>query len=283
MLPDAHAEQRTGLQPELAELLAEPPKPTPPTRRLRFSDRLKRKRRLLLLILAVLFLCSAVFTAYYGLRDYFTPVPEAPTTLITSDSPVMKMTADAMPGVLYPDDGQPDPADELPAGKLFATPERQLYKSADLRLVIPILSIDAPVYNGTDANTLLKGPCLYEVAQLPGRGNRNVSIAAHRNGYRAGKPTVSWFYYLDELKSGDYFYLCDSDKIYRYAYTFMVTVEENDWSQIYSQGYSCLTLTTCTPIGVADHRLIVRATLDEVFYNTEDFDFLAKSADAAKT
>ena len=41
-------------------------------------------------------------------------------------------------------------------------------------------------------------------------------------------------------------------------------VEETDWSPIYSQGVSCITLTSCEPIGVADHRIIVRGILDSI-------------------
>jgi LPXTG-site transpeptidase (sortase) family protein len=176
----------------------------------------------------------------------------------------------------YPDDGLPDPADDLPHDKLFVTTERQLYKEGDLTLVIPAMDLTEPVYSGTTKAMLKKGACLYEVSQLPGRGNRNVSIAGHRNTVKNGKIVEIMFYHLDKLGEGDYFYLYDDEKVYRYLYSFTVVVEEDDWSQIYSQGYSCLTLTTCTPIGVADHRLIVRAALDGVFYYTDDFDFAEK-------
>jgi LPXTG-site transpeptidase (sortase) family protein len=178
----------------------------------------------------------------------------------------------------WPDDGLPDPADSLPTDKLFITAERRSYREKDLRLVIPVLELDESVYDGTDKATLNKGACLYEVSQLPGKGNRNVSIAGHRNGVKDGKITEIMFYHLDKVAEGDYLYLCDDEKVFRYLYKYTVIVEEDDWSEIYSKGYSSLTLTTCTPIGVADHRLIVCAALDGIFYMTENFDFTANNA-----
>jgi LPXTG-site transpeptidase (sortase) family protein len=191
-------------------------------------------------------------------------------------------TENELPGggqpILWPDDGLPDPADELPTDKLFITAERRAYREKDLQLIIPVMDLDEPVYDGTKTATLSKGACLYEVSQLPGKGNRNVSIAGHRNGIKNGKITEIMFYHLDKVGEGDYLYLCDDEKVFRYLYKYTVVVEEDDWSEIYSQGYSCLTLTTCTPIGVADHRLIVRAELDGIFYKTEDFYFAANNS-----
>jgi LPXTG-site transpeptidase (sortase) family protein len=191
-------------------------------------------------------------------------------------------TKENMPGgegpIPWPDDGLPDPADDLPADKLLITSERRGYRDKDLRLVIPVIDIDEPVYDGTDKATLNKGACLYEVSQLPGKGNRNVSIAGHRNGVKKGRITEIMFYHLDEVGAGDYLYLCDDEKVFRYLYEYTVTVDESDWSEIYSKGYSSLTLTTCTPIGVADHRLIVCASLDGIFRKTEEFDFTANNS-----
>ncbi|MDR2133420.1 MAG: sortase [Clostridiales Family XIII bacterium] len=190
-----------------------------------------------------------------------------------------EVAGEALPGgeapVPWPDDGPADPAGDLPSDKLFITEERRNYREKDLRLVIPAMELDEPVYDGTDAATLNKGACLYEVSRLPGRGDRNVSIAGHRNGVKNGKITEILFYHLDKLGEGDYLYLCDDEKVFRYVYKYTVTVEEDDWSEIYAKGYSSLTLTTCTPIGVADRRLIVCAALDGIFVNAENFDFTA--------
>lgn len=167
---------------------------------------------------------------------------------------------------------EPEEEDNLPHDKLFITVERQDYQDGELQLIIPKLNVDKPVLNGVDAATLSRGLGLYDYAQLPGEGNRNVSIAGHRNGRVNGKVTDTMpFYYVDTLGDGDYLYLRDAAHIYRYKWKEAVEVEPSDWGPIYSQGYSCLTLTTCTPIGINTQRLIIRAELDEIFDATDDF------------
>ena len=42
---------------------------------------------------------------------------------------------------------------------------------------------------------------------------------------------------------------------------------------VYNRGYGCVTLTTCTPIGVADHRLVVRGELVETYPLSQDFSY----------
>ena len=155
--------------------------------------------------------------------------------------------------------------DNLPHDRLFITVERQRYKAGDLRLVIPRISFDKSLEPGTSSDELGRGPGLYDYAQLPGEGNRNVSIAGHRRKRD--------FYYVDIVTERDYIYLVDAENIYRYIHESSFVVTPDDWGPIYSQGFSCVTLTTCTPIGISDHRLIVRGELDAIFPYTEDFVF----------
>lgn len=243
-----------------------------------------RKRRAASLFLAALAGAAVSLAATFAVLLQFadgSPLQEAARRVLPLAFSPAETEADLPGGGLpipWPDDGLPDPADELPSDKLLITAERRNYREKDLRLVIPAMELDEPVYNGTDTATLRKGACLYEVSQLPGKGNRNVSIAGHRNGIKNGKITEIMFYHLDKVGEGDYFYLCDDEKVFRYLYKYSVVVEENDWSEIYSKGYSSLTLTTCTPIGVADRRLIVCAALDGIFYKTENFDYVANNA-----
>ncbi|MDR2295283.1 MAG: sortase [Clostridiales Family XIII bacterium] len=247
--------------------------------------RLRKRRALSLLLAAVAGAVLALALAFAVLLQSDladgSRIQEAARRVLPLGFSAAEVAAELPGGGLpipWPDDGLPDPADDLPTDKLFITAERRAYREKDLRLLIPALKIDEPVYDGTDTATLNKGACLYEVSQLPGRGNRNVSIAGHRNGVKNGRITEIMFYHLDKLGEGDYLYLCDDEKVFRYLYKYTVTVEEDDWSEIYSKGYSSLTLTTCTPIGVADHRLIVCAALDGIFYKTEEFDFTANTS-----
>lgn len=165
--------------------------------------------------------------------------------------------------------------DGIPYDQLFTTKERKKYKSGDLTLLIPKLSLIEPVQSGTDKASLAKGPGLYDYAQLPGEGDRNVSIAAHRNHSKNGIISEWFFYYIDTLTTGDYMYLQDDKHIFRYIYDQTTIVEETDWTPIYSQGFSCITLTSCEPIGVADHRIIVRGKLDDICLRTSNYTYLA--------
>ena len=158
----------------------------------------------------------------------------------------------------YEDDGIPD-------SRLYVSEERQTYRSGDLRLVIPLLSLDTTLYDGTTPSMFNRGVCLYEYASLPGRGNRNVSIAGHRNNRRAGVVTDDApFYYVDRLGEGDFLYLADGQFVHRYVYETTYVVKETDWSPIFRQGFSCLTITSCEPIGVNTHRIVVVARLDDI-------------------
>lgn len=166
------------------------------------------------------------------------------------------------PTVFAVDENQP------PEDKLFITPERQAYVSESLRLVVPKLNLDLPIQNGVDDMALEQGPGLYDYAQLPGTGNRNVSIAGHRDIH--GAP----FYGVHTLGEGDYFYLLYEDTIYRYTYRSTTIVAEDDWGPIFSQGFSCLTLTSCDPIGTTLHRIIIQAELSERTPYRGDYQFL---------
>ena len=205
-----------------------------------------------------------------------TPVAATPTPEPEPDDPTPEGTPEPQPT----DTAVPDEVDGLPVGKWVITPERKKYQDGALTLYIPKLDVTRSIYAGTDAATLNKGVGLYDYAQLPGEGNRNVSLAGHRNGISNGKITDhAPFYYIDQLTDGDYLYLYDSEHIYRYVYEWTETIEPDDWGPIATTGDSCMTITSCTPIGISDHRIVVRAVLDEIFDSSKDFDFIASRED----
>lgn len=204
---------------------------------------MKSNKRFFLVAIAMLFTASVWLYYFYNDMNRAVPVPQ---TTPESEPSIQEV---------------PLPAGEendLPTDKLVITPERQKYESGQLRLKIPKLDVDTPVMNGTDNKSLKQGPGLYEYAQLPGEGNRNVSIAGHRDIYG------SVFYYIDKLGKDDLMYLQDDKNIYEYIYSETEIIEPDDWSVIYPQGFSCLTLTSCHPIGVSSHRIIVRAKLNSI-------------------
>ena len=168
----------------------------------------------------------------------------------------------------------------LPKDQLYVTDARKGYADGALRLIIPKLGVDVPVLDGVDAQTLLRGVGLYDYAQLPGEGGANTSIAGHRNGLRGGKFTDNMpFYYINTLTEGDYLYLQDSEQIYQYLWECTEVIEPSNWGPIYNQGYACVTLTTCTPIGVADHRLVVRGALVDTIPLSGDYDYPANTTE----
>lgn len=188
-----------------------------------------------------------------------TPAPVSPTPSACETScpvPVASAEVTVLPSQ--------EPEDGLPTDRFFVTAPRRDYRDGDLQLIIPKLNVDVSVLDGVDEKTLLRGEGLYDYAQLPGEGRSNTSIAGHRNWIRGGKITTDMpFSFLDTLADGDYLYLRDAENIYQYLFEFQEVVESDDWGPIYKTDHSCLTLTTCTPIGVSDHRLIVRGALEK--------------------
>ena len=201
------------------------------------------------------------------------PAPPAGTP---APAPSLTPTPEPEP-VPTPSETPEETGDELPTGVWAITEERQAYVEDSLTLYIPCIDITRAVHDGTDEATLNRGVGLYEYAQLPGEGNRNVSMAGHRNGIDKNGNITPYapFYYIDQVGEGDYLYLYDSEHVYRYLYEKTWVVEPDDWGPIATAGYSCITITSCTPIGVSDHRIVVRGALDQIFDYTEDFDFIA--------
>ena len=170
--------------------------------------------------------------------------------------------------------------DGLPTDKFFITVPRQNYQDGDLQLIIPRLEVDVPILSGVDADTLLRGEGLFDYAQLPSETRSNTSIAGHRNWIRGGKITLDQpFSYLDTLEEGDYIYLRDAEYIYQYVFEFQEVVESDDWGPIYKTDHSCVTLTTCTPVGVSDHRLVVRGRLADTILIAEDYAYPASTSE----
>lgn len=247
------------------------------------------KKPLRLIVILVLLAAAAV--CFWSLRPESgdaaaseTLAETTPDTSAAADTDTDNTTDDpalsAVPET--PAETTPDTVDGLPVGKLVITPERRDYKDGTLTISIPKLKMSRLVYGGTGSDQLRQGVGLFDYAQLPGEGNRNVSLAGHRNGRSNGVVNDhAPFYYIDTLTDGDYIYLYDSEHIYRYLYAFTEIIEADDWSYIKTTGDSVVTLVSCHPIGVSDHRIVVRGTLDEVLTYTKDYAFPASKEAAS--
>ena len=113
----------------------------------------------------------------------------------------------------------------------------------------------------------------------------NLCVLVDNNGLQIDGNITPYapFYYIDRVGEGDYLYLYDSERIYRYIHERTWVVEPDDWSPIATTGYSCITITSCEPIGIADHRIICRGVLDQIFDYTDDFTFISNASEEDET
>ena len=235
---------------------------------------------------AVVLLIAAAVLFLWDRPQYEIVVPStAPVTSLTptpEPTPTDSEPLSPTPTPLTYKEVLEEPEDGLPTDKVFVTDTRKGYQSGDLRLIIPKLEVDELILDGVDEQTLLQGEDLYDYAQLPGEGRSNTSIAGHRNWIRGGKITLDQpFSFLDTLTEGDYLYLVYGENIYQYLFEYQEVVEPDDWGPIYKTDHSCVTLTTCTPVGVSDHRLIVRGALVDIIPFTDDYAYPANAEEEA--
>ena len=120
---------------------------------------------------------------------------------------------------------------------------------------IPKINVKIAIYHGLGNDILEKGAGHMEGTSLPiGGQNTHAVLAAHR-----GLPSAKLFTDLDQLETGDKFYLHILGKTLAYKVDQIKTVlpSETDALDII-KGEDHVTLLTCTPYGVNTHRLLVR-------------------------
>lgn len=120
---------------------------------------------------------------------------------------------------------------------------------------IPKINVKLAIYHGLGSEILEKGAGHMEGTSLPiGGKSTHAVLAAHR-----GLPSAKLFTDLDQLETGDKFYLHILGKTLAYKVDQIKTVlpSETDALDIV-KGEDHVTLLTCTPYGVNTHRLLVR-------------------------
>lgn len=120
------------------------------------------------------------------------------------------------------------------------------------RLRIPALGVEEIVVNGTDAETLKRGPGRYLGSRMPGEGEL-VYIAGHRTTY--GAP----FSRIDHLRKGDRVFLELPYGTIEYGITGHRIVPASQTSVLRSKGFEQLALQACHPRFFASHRYIAYA------------------------
>lgn len=119
---------------------------------------------------------------------------------------------------------------------------------------IPKINVDIPVRHGISEKVLQSGAGHIQQSSLPiGGKNTRAVISGHR-----GLPTAKLFTRLDEIKKGDMFFISVIDKTLAYKVSKIETVLPEDIESIRPvEGEDLVTLVTCTPYGVNDHRLLI--------------------------
>lgn len=120
---------------------------------------------------------------------------------------------------------------------------------------IPKLSINLPIYHGTGESVLQKGVGHLTGSSLPIGGEGCHSVLTGHSGV-AGKRLFSD---LDQLHTGDVFYLHILDKVLAYRIMDINQVLPHETELLVpAPGQDLCTLVTCYPYGVNSHRLLVR-------------------------
>ena len=125
--------------------------------------------------------------------------------------------------------------------------------SAVAILRIPKIELNYVVVEGTDTESLKKGPGHYPWTSYPWEETGRVAIAGHRTTY--GAP----FWSLDELKPGDRIALATEFGIFNYRVTESRIILPSQAFVLHQTEDPTLVLTTCNPRFSATERLIVFA------------------------
>ena len=120
------------------------------------------------------------------------------------------------------------------------------------RLRIPRLGLTQVVVNGTDSDSLKRGPGRYLGSAMPGEGEL-VYVAGHRTTY--GAP----FSQIDKLRKGDRVYVELPYGTFEYAITGHRIVASTETSVLESKGREQLVLQACHPRFFASQRYLAYA------------------------
>ena len=122
---------------------------------------------------------------------------------------------------------------------------------------IPKISVNLPIYHGTENDSLERGIGHLLGSSLPVGGESTHTILSGHSGMASQK----MFTDLEQLTAGDVFYLHVLNETLAYQVVEINTVLPYDTSLLgVAPGEDLCTLVTCTPYGVNTHRLLVRGS-----------------------
>ncbi|HEY6961158.1 MAG TPA: sortase [Gaiellaceae bacterium] len=125
------------------------------------------------------------------------------------------------------------------------------------RLKIGRIGLSMIVVQGTDHETLKKGPGHYIESALPGEGHL-IYVAGHRTTYLAP------FAYINNIRVGDYITFAVPYGTFTYRVVRHYVVADDQVAVLQDHGREILRLQACHPRFFATHRYIVDAKLVSV-------------------
>ena len=131
---------------------------------------------------------------------------------------------------------------------------------------IPCISVDLPIYHGTSAEVLEHGIGHLAASSFPVGGKSTHAVLTGHTGLNSAK----LFTDLTEMKKGDLFFIHVLDQKFAYIVDQITVVKPEDTRKLQIiDGEDHLTLLTCTPYGINDHRLLVRG-VRTVYHEKEE-------------
>lgn len=131
---------------------------------------------------------------------------------------------------------------------------------------IPCISVDLPIYHGTSAEVLEHGIGHLAASSFPVGGKNTHAVLTGHTGLNSAK----LFTDLTEIKKGDLFFIHVLDQKLAYKVDQIEVVKPEDTRKLQIiDGEDHVTLLTCTPYGVNDHRLLVRG-VRTVYHEKEE-------------
>lgn len=123
-----------------------------------------------------------------------------------------------------------------------------------VRLIIPSINSDLPVYHGTDEETLENGVGHLFGSSLPVGGEGSHAVLTGHTGLSH----ATLFDNLKDVVVGDKFYINVAGETLKYQVRDIQVVLPTETESLRPvEGEDLVTLITCTPYGVNSHRLLV--------------------------
>ena len=221
--------------------------------------RLKKKSSILLFVIGFLICIYPIISSMYAHHqqsDAIKTYEEAVNKIDHVDLKAALQEAREYNNLLFQTQGAyiEDVNDEVLNDKHYASLLDTTSRGIMGSIKIPIISVDLPIYHGTDDEVLSNGVGHLQSSSLPVGGNNSHSILT---GHR-GLPNSKLFTRLDELDKKDLFFIemCGETLAYQVFDIQVIEPEELDKLMIEADR-DLVSLVTCTPYGINTHRLVV--------------------------